>query len=185
MALLKDTDIVRAHAAAMAAGVSRRALLAGNDRYLVAEIPHEATLERQLLTDLRVLNGAGKSTDGTVPLEIWLTTAEHMSRPRVEAEVFRSCAELCRTAAARAPASPSRTTWLTAPSRVLSNLGQLASAEPCLFDPAQCVTFIDAVTTANLISRSARESLLAGVPPAVRSEIPADERAKALLRPTA
>lgn len=175
MALLKDTDILRAHAAAVAAGMSRGALLAGNDRYLVAEIPHEATLGRQLLTDLRVLNEAGKSTDGTVPLEIWLTTAGHMSRLSVEAEVFRSCSELCRIAAARIPASPPRTTWLTTPSRVLSNLSQLAPTEPCLFDPTQCVTFLDAVTTANLISDSARESLLAGIEPAIRCEIPADE----------
>lgn len=85
-----DQDLLhRVGQAAIRAGLSRSALLAGINRHFVASLPYASSEASQLLGDLHELNRVGALGDGERPLAIWLHNAAVLAGPRREAAVFR------------------------------------------------------------------------------------------------
>jgi hypothetical protein len=74
--------------ATVSLGLGRAALLVGINSALVARLDIAANPKEQLLLDLHALNRAGRLTDGTDPLEVWLRNAEMLSTPLQESRVF-------------------------------------------------------------------------------------------------
>jgi Effector-associated domain 5 len=91
MRKLTEEEIEAVYAAAVAIGLphSRETLLAGIDDQVRAGLHKAAAPGEQILSDLHALNKAGTLLDGTVPLVIWLGTAETLAGPRMEVAVFR------------------------------------------------------------------------------------------------
>lgn len=65
----------------------RMVLLAGLNE-VEAMLPSASDPAGQLLSDLLKLNAMGRLRDGTVPLVTWLETALHLTKVRIESEVF-------------------------------------------------------------------------------------------------
>lgn len=85
-----DQDLLRqVHEAAIQAGLSRSALLAGISRHFVASLPYASSPAAQLLSDLFELNRVDSLLDGERPLTIWLHNAAVLAGPRREGAVFR------------------------------------------------------------------------------------------------
>lgn len=84
-----NIDVYGIQDAVIDVGLDRDVLLSGIDRGIVYGIPGKPTRKEQILTDLQHLVSLGKLPDGTWPLQHWLTTAAHLSRPRREEAVFR------------------------------------------------------------------------------------------------
>lgn len=172
MKLLEQDDILRVHAAAMSAGLSRAALLAGINHFYLAVTPTVDTPERQVVADLDALNDAGKLSDGTVPLAIWLENAGLLTGARGQAEVFRAAAETCRSAAVHVEPVAARTSWGSDPSVVLQSWRKITLAIGGMLDDGELLKVLDAATTSGLMVGGYRDALLGGLPLTILKDIP-------------
>jgi tetratricopeptide (TPR) repeat protein len=95
VALLSHEQIQQIHAAAIAAGLteSREVLLTGIDLVVRESLGASQARSGQILRDLDALNQMRQLSDGSVPLQVWLTNARNLAGPRVQGEVFGSALE--------------------------------------------------------------------------------------------
>jgi hypothetical protein len=87
---LTDEELRKVYDAAIEAGQadSRRALLAGLGPAYIGGLQTDARPNNQLKQDLDAINGDMSLDDGTVPFELWLSSAAQLARPRRQAAVF-------------------------------------------------------------------------------------------------
>jgi hypothetical protein len=146
---LPPDDITALHAAALQCGLERYrgVLLAGLAPSFVATLRSGPTASAQLALDLEAMNRVERLADGTVPLQLWLSNAMHLSGPRREAEVFRRALDvLVRTVAVQprstAP-SPPAVSWegRLSGADIKDLTGALLDAFPTRADLAEMVLF--------------------------------------------
>lgn len=94
MLLLPNDQILRLHAAVVAIGCDRAALLGGLPAAFVAGLPTASDPKSQSLCDLHELNRVQQLAGRVVPLRVWLETAAQLAGLRVEAAVFREALAL-------------------------------------------------------------------------------------------
>lgn len=103
MLRLTRESILQLHRAAISAGLAahRAALFVGVDPAFVASLQVADSLAAQLLVDLGTMNLAGRLTDNSVPLAVWLGNAIVLGHPRPQVSVFQDMLSLLRPKANR------------------------------------------------------------------------------------
>ncbi|MBK8254156.1 MAG: ATP-binding protein [Polyangiaceae bacterium] len=104
--MLTHEQLLVVHQAAIDAGLTREALLAGVPEALKASLPILPTLGEQLLTDIAKLANYRTLADGSQPARLWLSNAVALTAERTEQAVFQSALGTLATSPHEIQATP-------------------------------------------------------------------------------